>query len=107
MTNRQIEAVRVPAVEALEWLDSIEGMQGGANGPTIKLRAAILAMGRSSEQARGLARVASTLALEHAELRHEARRVLAAWEGTVLPKAHDGVMQERMESLRAVLAGLK
>ena len=37
-------------------------------------------------------------------LRHDAMRALVAWDGTVLPKAHDGLMQERMESLRAALA---
>lgn len=41
-----------------------------------------------------------------AELRHEATRALVAWDGTVLPKAHDGLMQERMECLRAALDGL-
>ena len=48
---------------------------------------------------------AKILALELAlsELRHEAMRVLVAWDGTVLPKAHDCLMQERMESLRVAL----
>ena len=40
------------------------------------------------------------------ELRHDAMRALAAWDGTVLPKAHDGMMQERMECLRASLADI-
>ena len=40
------------------------------------------------------------------ELRICALRALIAWDGTVLPKAHDGLMQERMEDLRAALAGL-
>ena len=39
-------------------------------------------------------------------LRHDAMRALVAWDGTVLPKARDGLMQERMECLRAALAGL-
>jgi hypothetical protein len=30
---------------AYDWIDDIERMQGGPNGPTIKLRAAIAAMG--------------------------------------------------------------
>jgi hypothetical protein len=51
-----------------------------------------------------LARTARVLAMERAELRHEAMRALVAWDGTVLPKAHDELMQERMESLRAALA---
>lgn len=34
-----------PADEAMFWLNELEKMQGGANGPTIKLRAALLAMG--------------------------------------------------------------
>ena len=38
------------------------------------------------------------------ELRICARRVLIAWDGTVLPKAHDGLLQERMEDLRAAIA---
>ena len=48
---------------------------------------------------------AKLLALELAlsELRHETMRVLVAWDGTVLPKAHDCLMQERMESLRVAL----
>ena len=37
------------------------------------------------------------------DLRDDVVRALAAWDGTVLPKAHDGMMQERMESLRAAL----
>ena len=41
-----------------------------------------------------------------ANLRHEAMRALVAWDGTVLPKSHDGLMQERMECLRAALAVL-
>lgn len=32
-----------------------------------------------------------------------ARRALEAWDTTVLPKSHDGMMQERMECLRADL----
>ena len=38
------------------------------------------------------------------QLRHYALRALIAWDGTVLPKSHDGLMQERMEDLRAALA---
>jgi hypothetical protein len=34
-----------PEAEAMRWLNEIEKTQGGANGPTIKLRAAILALG--------------------------------------------------------------
>ena len=30
--------------EAMRWLNEVETVQGGANGPTIKLRAAILAI---------------------------------------------------------------
>lgn len=30
--------------------------------------------------------------------------VIDAWDSTVLPKANDGLMQERMEDLRAALA---
>jgi hypothetical protein len=40
------------------------------------------------------------------DLRHDAIRALVAWDGTGLPKAHDGWMQERMKCLRAALAGL-
>ena len=50
-----------------------------------------------------LVRTARALALERAELRHEVMRALVAWDGTVLPKAHDGLMQERMECLREAL----
>ena len=32
-----------PTAEAMYWLNQVELVQGGANGPTIKLRAAILA----------------------------------------------------------------
>lgn len=32
-----------------------------------------------------------------------AARALEAWDGTVLPRSHDGMMQERMEDLRAFL----
>ena len=146
-----------PAAEAMYWLNEVEKMQGGANGLTFKLRAAVVALGEpvsATIEAVGepqdcapvawlteggrlcledgdgpvravhemaedvgftvplydrhavaeLGRVARTLALERAELRHEAMRALVAWDGTVLPKAHDGLMQERMESLRAALA---
>jgi hypothetical protein len=146
-----------PAAEAMYWLNEVEKMQGGANGLTIKLRAAVVALGepvsatieatdepgdwtpvawithagrlclqdgdgpvkampRMDEDCdfimplydrhtvAELARTARVLALERAELRHEATRALVAWDGTVLPKAHDGLMQERMESLRAALA---
>ena len=31
--------------EAIRWLDAVEQAQGGASGPTIKLRAAIVALG--------------------------------------------------------------
>ena len=103
MTSRPTDTARTPANDALEWLDRIEGMQGGANGPTIKLRAAILAMSQPAPTAVELGRVARALALEYAELRHEAMRALVAWDGTVLPKAHDGMMQERMECLREAL----
>jgi hypothetical protein len=34
-----------------------------------------------------------------------AARALEAWDSTVLPRSHDGMMQERMEDLRAALAG--
>ena len=30
-------------------------------------------------------------------------RALEAWDSTVLPRSHDGMMQERMEELRAAL----
>ena len=33
-----------PADEAMRWLNEVETAQGGANGPTIKLRAALLAL---------------------------------------------------------------
>lgn len=39
-------------------------------------------------------------------LRHDAVRALEAWDSTPLPKAGDGMMQERMEGLRASLADL-
>lgn len=37
------------------------------------------------------------------EMREAADRAVEAWDNTVLPKAHDGMMQERMEDLRATL----
>jgi hypothetical protein len=37
------------------------------------------------------------------DLNVAARRALAAWDSTVLPRSHDGMMQERMEVLRAAL----
>lgn len=142
--------------EAMLWLNEVEKVQGGSNGPTIKLRAAIEALGvpvsatiealeqpqdcapvawltTSGRQCLGqgdgpvravpamdedcdftvplydgetlaeVSRVARALALERAELRNEVLRVLVAWDGTVLPKSHDTVLQERMESLRAAL----
>jgi hypothetical protein len=103
-----------PAAEAAYWLNEVEKTQGGSNGPTIKLRAAIAALGEPASATveffgaphgvKDVERVAGHLAVQLAELRHEATRVLVAWDGTVLPKAHDGLMQERMESLRAALA---
>jgi hypothetical protein len=39
------------------------------------------------------------------ELRLQAMRALAAWDNTVLQKSHDGMMQERMECLRAAIEG--
>lgn len=42
-----------PADEAMRWLNETETAQGGANGPTIKLRAALLALiadGNKSER---------------------------------------------------------
>jgi hypothetical protein len=50
-------AAGVPAMsEALRWLDEIERNQGGANGPTIKLRAALAdrALDRMADNAREL-----------------------------------------------------
>lgn len=44
-----------------------------------------------------------TAAAAFDDLRHQALRALIAWDGTTLPKAHDGLMQERMECLRAAL----
>jgi hypothetical protein len=41
--------------------------------------------------------------LRSRDLPHAALRALVAWDGTVLPKAHDGMMQERMECLRDAL----
>ena len=150
------------ADEAMRWLNEVENVQGGANGPTIHLRAAILALGEPvraeicdlpetagptarrpaawlTESGRlclqdgdgpvrvmpakaedvgftvplydrhtlaDVERAAAALAVGLAELRHEATRALVAWDGTVLPKAHDGLMQDRMECLRAELAEL-
>ena len=37
------------------------------------------------------------------QLRKAALRVIEAWDETVLPKARDGMMQERMEALREAL----
>ena len=145
-----------PADEAMRWLNEVELAQGGANGPTIKLRAAILALGEpvsatidtvdepgdwtpaawithagrlclqdgdgpvkvmpqmnedcdfimhryDRHTVADLGRTARALAVHVSEVRHTALRALVAWDGTVLPKAHDGLMQERMESLRAAL----
>lgn len=102
-----------PAAEAVYWLNEVEKMQGGGNGLTIKLRAAIAALVEPvsatleafepTHTVAAVERAAGALAIELAELRHEARRVLASWDGTVLPKARDGLMQERMEDLRALL----
>jgi hypothetical protein len=39
----------------------------------------------------------------HTELSYAAVRALEAWDNTVLPKAHDGIVQERMEAMREVL----
>jgi len=36
-------------------------------------------------------------------LHRDATRVLAAWDGTCLPKSHDGRLQEEMEHLRDAL----
>ena len=38
------------------------------------------------------------------EIRRLAIRALCAWDESVLPKSHDGMMQERMEDLRAAIA---
>lgn len=142
--------------EAMRWLNEVETVQGGANGPTIKLRAAILEMGEpvsatidavdepgdwtpvawithagrlclqdgdgpvkampqmnedcdfilplyDRHTVADLGRTARALAVHVSEVRHAALRALVAWDGTVLPKAHDGLMQERMESLRTAI----
>ncbi len=60
----------------------------------------------AADHARQFEQAAAALSISLAELRHEATRALVAWDGTVLPKAHDGLMQERMECLRAALEGL-
>jgi hypothetical protein len=128
---------------ARDWIDDIERMQGGPNGPTIRLRACVLEMEAAEEgskEAFGVVvqekhdalaecqRLRELLTGAHAQirsfylgtpevrlaaalkerdwLRHDAMRALVAWDGTVLPKARDGLMQERMESLRAALADL-
>ena len=46
----------------------------------------------------------ASLRKERDDLRLIALRALRAWDSTVLPKAHDGMMQESMEDLRAELA---
>lgn len=38
------------------------------------------------------------------ELVEDAGRAIAAWDSTTLPRVNDGMLQERMESLRAALA---
>lgn len=38
------------------------------------------------------------------EIRRLAIRALCAWDDSVLPKSNDGMMQERMEDLRAAIA---
>jgi hypothetical protein len=38
------------------------------------------------------------------DLEQAARRLLEAWDSSPLPKSNDGMMQERMEDLRAELA---
>ena len=42
----------------------------------------------------------TTITIERAIL----DRLVDAWDSTVLPKSHDGMMQGRMEDLRAALA---
>ena len=42
----------------------------------------------------------TTITIERAIL----DRLIDAWDSTVLPKSRDGMMQERMEDLRAALA---
>jgi hypothetical protein len=60
------------ACEAMRWLNDIEAMQGGRNGPTIKLRSAIEALQAERDAAQAeLAAVRGTLDM----LVREAKRV--------------------------------
>lgn len=55
------------ASEAMRWLNDIEAMQGGRNGPTIKLRAAIKAMQTEAANALYMVRADKAQALMEAE----------------------------------------
>lgn len=55
------------ACEAMRWLNDIEAMQGGRNGPTIKLRAAIKAMQTEAANALYMVRADKAQALMEAE----------------------------------------
>ncbi len=54
-----------------------------------EMRAELAALRKRAEEAEAIAKAA--------------RRALAAWDETVLPVAQDGMMQERMEDLRAAI----
>ena len=100
--------------EAMFWLNELEKMQGGANGPTIKLRAALLAMGEQvsatveffggTHSHKEIEKVAAHLALELAEQRAE-NFALAAGQCANVAGDEGGTPQcKRIAELSAGLA---
>ena len=64
-------------------------------------------IGRAAETARLRGHLPQPDAVERErsnEIRRLAIRALCAWDESVLPKSNDGMMQERMEDLRAAIA---
>ena len=72
----------------------------GAQGPEVRCQITGSGTGGVKE-----ARKLAAEAWNERPLEVDAQRALEAWDSTVLPRSHDGMMQERMECLRAALAG--
>ena len=77
VTGQGAEAPQWTAAdEAMRWLNEVELAQGGANGPTIKLRAAVLTLARDVRGALSTAQKTPRDPLEIEELWDQAHELL-------------------------------
>lgn len=87
------------------WIAAMATENGSPSDPIAATRRAITRAAAGTARLRGHLPQPDAVERERSnEIRRLAIRALCAWDESVLPKSNDGMMQERMEDLRAAIA---